>query len=154
MSSPAVLPPGEQGEIVVRGRCAKRHLDEAATAEPRRFGWHHTTDVGDLDESGFLYIVGRLKDMVNMAGLKIPAADVERVIMSCQTSASARWSPSRTRFAERLQKPSSRSRREGRRRPPTSSRIAVSVWDHHEVRLPSNSGPTSRNLQPGRSTRV
>lgn len=76
-----LLPCGETGEIVVRGRCVKRYLDEAATAEARRFGWHHTRDVGYLDESGFLYIVGRLKDVVNMAGLKIPAAEVERVIM-------------------------------------------------------------------------
>jgi fatty-acyl-CoA synthase len=76
-----LLPPGEAGEIVVRGRCVKRYLDDDATAEARRFGWHHTTDIGYLDESGFLYIVGRLKDMVNMAGLKIPAAEVERVIM-------------------------------------------------------------------------
>jgi acyl-coenzyme A synthetase/AMP-(fatty) acid ligase len=76
-----LLPPGETGEIVVRGRCVKRYLDEAATSEARRFGWHHTTDLGRFDEDGYLYIVGRMKDIINVAGLKVPAAEIERVIM-------------------------------------------------------------------------
>jgi acyl-coenzyme A synthetase/AMP-(fatty) acid ligase len=48
-------------------------------SSPLRLAPH--PDVGYLDESGFLYIVGRMKDVVNMAGLKIPAAEIERVIM-------------------------------------------------------------------------
>jgi len=76
-----LLAPGETGEIVVRGRCVKRYLDGAATAKARVFGWHHTTDLGYFDEDGFLFIVGRMKDVVNMAGLKIPVAEIERVIM-------------------------------------------------------------------------
>ena len=76
-----VLSPCEPGEIVVRGRCVKRYLDGVATAEARRFGWHHTGDLGYIDEDGFLFIVGRKKDIVNMAGIKIPAAEIERVIL-------------------------------------------------------------------------
>lgn len=76
-----LLAPGESGEVVVRGRCVKRYLDDTATREARRFGWHHTGDIGYLDESGFLFISGRLRDVVNMAGLKIPAAELEHAIM-------------------------------------------------------------------------
>ena len=75
------LPPGESGEIVVRGRCVKRYLEASQTEESRAFGWHHTGDLGYLDEDGFLYIVGRLKDVVNMAGIKISAPELERFIM-------------------------------------------------------------------------
>jgi acyl-CoA synthetase (AMP-forming)/AMP-acid ligase II len=72
---------GEQGEIVVRGGGVKRYLDRAVTAAAQSTGWHRTGDIGYLDEDGYLYVVGRKKDVVNMAGFKIPAADVERVIM-------------------------------------------------------------------------
>jgi acyl-coenzyme A synthetase/AMP-(fatty) acid ligase len=76
-----LLAPGEHGEIVARGRCIKRYLSDTATAEARRFGWHHTGDIGYIDEEGFLYIVGRLRDVVNMAGMKIPAVEIESVIL-------------------------------------------------------------------------
>jgi fatty-acyl-CoA synthase len=76
-----LLPPGETGEIVVRGRGVKRYLDDDATRQARRFGWHHTGDVGYFDEQGLLYIVGRIKDVVNMAGVKIPAPEIEAVIL-------------------------------------------------------------------------
>jgi acyl-coenzyme A synthetase/AMP-(fatty) acid ligase len=76
-----LLPPGEQGEIVVRGGAVKSYLDPAATAAARAHGWHHTGDLGRIDSDGFLYVAGRVRDVVNMAGYKIPAAEVERVAM-------------------------------------------------------------------------
>ena len=76
-----LLPPGEAGEIVVRGACVKRYLDAAATAAARESGWHHTGDLGYLDEEGFLFVTGRLRDVVNVAGFKVPAAQVERTIL-------------------------------------------------------------------------
>jgi acyl-coenzyme A synthetase/AMP-(fatty) acid ligase len=79
--SGTLQPRGVTGEIVVRGRCLKRYLDAEATAEARRFGWHHTGDLGYVDEDGFLYVVGRTRDVINMAGFKIPAAQIEDVIM-------------------------------------------------------------------------
>jgi len=72
---------GSHGEIVVRGGGVRRYLDPALTAAVQRDGWHRTGDVGYIDADGFLYVVGRKKDVINVAGFKIPAADVERVIM-------------------------------------------------------------------------
>jgi fatty-acyl-CoA synthase len=77
----ALLPPGETGEIVVRGRTVKRYLDPEQTIEARRHGWHHTGDFGSVDDSGFLYVVGRKKDVIITGGFKVVAAEVERVIL-------------------------------------------------------------------------
>jgi fatty-acyl-CoA synthase len=76
-----LLPPLEHGEIVVRGTTVRRYLDEEATTIARRHGWHHTGDIGYVDHDGYLYFVGRLKEVVNVAGFKIPCAEVEQVVM-------------------------------------------------------------------------
>ena len=76
-----LLPPGEVGEVVARGATVKTYLDSATTTAARRHRWHHTGDLGYLDEEGFLYIVGRTKDVINTAGFKVPAVEIEQVIM-------------------------------------------------------------------------
>jgi acyl-CoA synthetase (AMP-forming)/AMP-acid ligase II len=43
-------------------------------------GWHRTGDVGRVDEDGFLWIEGRLSDMVNRGGLKVHPGEVEEVL--------------------------------------------------------------------------
>ena len=75
-----LLPAGSPGEIVVRGAAVKRYLDPTLTATAQRSGWHRTGDLGFVDADGFLYVTGRVKDVVNMGGFKIAAAEVERVI--------------------------------------------------------------------------
>jgi fatty-acyl-CoA synthase len=75
-----LVPIGSPGEIVVRGACVKRYLDPSLTAEAQRSGWHRTGDVGYVDGDGFLYVTGRVKDVVNISGFKVSAAEVERVI--------------------------------------------------------------------------
>jgi len=76
----ALVESGSEGEIVVRGACVKRYLDPALTDSARRNGWHRTGDVGFVDADGYLYVTGRIKDVINVAGFKIAAGDVERVI--------------------------------------------------------------------------
>jgi acyl-coenzyme A synthetase/AMP-(fatty) acid ligase len=73
--------PGAEGEIVVRGSTVKRYMDDASTAAAQASGWHRTGDVGYVDEAGYLYVVGRKRDVINVGGLKVAAADVERTIM-------------------------------------------------------------------------
>jgi fatty-acyl-CoA synthase len=76
-------PPGETGEIVVRGSLVMRgyHRDEAATAEAGRHGWHHTGDIGYLSPEGYLHIVDRAKDMVITGGFNVYSTEVEQALM-------------------------------------------------------------------------
>jgi acyl-CoA synthetase (AMP-forming)/AMP-acid ligase II len=76
--------PGERGEICCRGPLVTPGYFEKpeATAEVRRFGWHHTGDVGYLDEAGYLYIVDRKKDMIITGGFNVFAAEVEAPILA------------------------------------------------------------------------
>ncbi len=79
----ALLAPGERGEIVVRSSLvmAGYYQDPAATAEASRFGWHHTGDIGYLDDEGYLYIVDRAKDMIITGGFNVYSVEVEAALM-------------------------------------------------------------------------
>ncbi len=74
--------PGAVGEIVVRTPGAMRgyHRDPAATARVFRSGWLHTGDLGYLDPDGYLFVVGRQKDLIIVRGENVMPADVERVV--------------------------------------------------------------------------
>ena len=78
-----LLPTGERGEIVVRSSLvmAGYYKDPEATAQASRFGWHHTGDVGYLDDDGYLFIVDRLKDMIITGGFNVYSAEVEQALM-------------------------------------------------------------------------
>jgi acyl-CoA synthetase (AMP-forming)/AMP-acid ligase II len=79
-----LLPPGERGEIVVRGPLVTPgyYKNQAATSEASRHGWHHTGDVGYLDDDNFLYIVDRLKDMIITGGFNVYSAEVEQALLA------------------------------------------------------------------------
>jgi acyl-CoA synthetase (AMP-forming)/AMP-acid ligase II len=76
------LPRGETGEIVIRleGRQREYYRDPEATAGTWKEGWLHTGDLGRMDDDGFLYIVGRKKDVIIRGGNNVHAADVEAVL--------------------------------------------------------------------------
>ncbi len=74
--------PGERGEIVIRGPNVmlgywNRPED---TAHAIRDGWLHSGDIGKVDEQGYFYVVDRLKDMINVGGLKVYPVEVENVL--------------------------------------------------------------------------
>ena len=76
------VPPGERGEIVLRGpKVFKGYWrDPEATATAFAGGWFHTGDIGVRDEDGYLWIVDRLKDMIVSGGENIAGSEVERVL--------------------------------------------------------------------------
>jgi acyl-CoA synthetase (AMP-forming)/AMP-acid ligase II len=78
-----LLETGERGEIVVKSSLvmAGYYKDAEATAQASRFGWHHTGDVGYLDDEGYLFIVDRLKDMIITGGFNVYSAEVEQALM-------------------------------------------------------------------------
>jgi fatty-acyl-CoA synthase len=78
-----VLTVGERGEICCRGPLVTLGYFEKpeATAEARLYGWHHTGDIGYLDEDDYLYIVDRKKDMIITGGFNVFATEVESPIL-------------------------------------------------------------------------
>lgn len=81
-ASGAPLPPGLEGEIAVRGpSVASGYLDDPeATQAAFRNGWFHTGDLGRLDGDGFLFLSGRLKEMINRGGEKVVPQEVDRAL--------------------------------------------------------------------------
>ena len=79
-----LLAVNQTGEIVARGSLVTPgyHNLPEATTEIRRYGWHHTGDVGFRDADGFFYIVDRKKDMIITGGFNVFSAEVEAAIMS------------------------------------------------------------------------
>ena len=77
------LPAGERGEIALRGPTITRRYDNdpAATKSAFRDGWFRTGDLGYLDQDGYLFIVGRLKDVINRGGEKVAPAEVEEALV-------------------------------------------------------------------------
>lgn len=75
--------PGEAGEIWLRSVTLMQGYWQRpeATREVLQDGWLHTGDIGYLDEDGFLFVVDRLKDIVNRSGEKIASAEVESVLL-------------------------------------------------------------------------
>ena len=78
-----LLGPGETGEIVIRSSLVMMgyYKDPRATEEVSRHGWHHTGDIGRLDEDGFLYIVDRAKDMIISGGFNVYSVEVEQALL-------------------------------------------------------------------------
>lgn len=78
------LAAGQHGEIALRGPNMSRgyYNDDAATEIAFRDGWFRTGDLGYLDTDGYLFIVGRIKDVINRGGQKISPLEVEEVLLS------------------------------------------------------------------------
>jgi acyl-CoA synthetase (AMP-forming)/AMP-acid ligase II len=79
-----LLGTGQRGEIVVRGPLvmAGYYKDPSASAEASRHGWHHTGDIGYLDDDNYLFIVDRAKDMIITGGFNVYSAEVEQVLLA------------------------------------------------------------------------
>lgn len=74
----------EPGEVLIRAPGIMRgYLNRPdATAETMRDGWLHSGDMARRDEAGYLYFLGRKKDIVRRAGENVAAAEVEDVLRS------------------------------------------------------------------------
>lgn len=75
-------PLGQWGEIVIRGPGVMKGYwnkpDDTAWA--LRTGWLHSGDIGMMDDEGYVFIMDRVKDMINAAGFKVWPAEVEQVL--------------------------------------------------------------------------
>ena len=77
-----LLGSGQTGEIVVRGPAVIAGYANNPTANRESFinGWFRTGDQGRLDADGYLYVTGRIKEIVNRGGQKISPREIDELI--------------------------------------------------------------------------
>jgi acyl-CoA synthetase (AMP-forming)/AMP-acid ligase II len=74
------LPPGERGEIYVRGEQVSGEYRERSALDAD--GWFPTRDAGWLDAEGYLFLAGRADDVIVRGGENISPGEIEAVLMS------------------------------------------------------------------------
>jgi acyl-CoA synthetase (AMP-forming)/AMP-acid ligase II len=81
--SGALLAAGETGEVVIRGANVTAGYSNNPTANAAAFtgGWFRTGDQGRFDAEGYLWLTGRLKEIINRGGEKISPREVDEVLL-------------------------------------------------------------------------
>jgi acyl-CoA synthetase (AMP-forming)/AMP-acid ligase II len=96
---------GTEGEVWVLGpTIARGYLgNPAETAHSFVAGWFRTGDLGAIDQDGYLFLTGRIKNIINRGGEKISPEHVEAVLAGCRgvTEAAVFAIPDAT-FGERV----------------------------------------------------
>lgn len=79
----ALLPQGATGEVVIRGENVTTGYARNPEANATSFcgGWFRTGDQGRFDEDGYLFITGRLKEIINRGGEKISPREVDEALL-------------------------------------------------------------------------
>lgn len=76
------VPRGTWGEICIRGPGVMLGywMKPEDTERALRGGWLHSGDIGTMDDEGYVFIVDRVKDMINVSGFKVWPAEVENAL--------------------------------------------------------------------------
>ncbi|MHB9026166.1 MAG: AMP-binding protein [Armatimonadota bacterium] len=80
----ALLPAEEVGEVVIRGANVTGGYENNPAANASAFtgGWFRTGDQGYLDADGYLFLTGRLKEIINRGGEKIAPREVDEALLA------------------------------------------------------------------------
>eukprot|EP01062_Namystynia_karyoxenos_P000951 TRINITY_DN10343_c0_g1_i1.p1 TRINITY_DN10343_c0_g1~~TRINITY_DN10343_c0_g1_i1.p1 ORF type:complete len:545 (+),score=212.04 TRINITY_DN10343_c0_g1_i1:81-1637(+) len=78
------MPQGKVGEVCIKGPSVTPGYINNPKANEEGFagGWFHTGDQGYLDEDGYLFLTGRIKELINRGGEKISPLEVDAVLLS------------------------------------------------------------------------
>jgi acyl-CoA synthetase (AMP-forming)/AMP-acid ligase II len=78
-----LLPPGQRGEVSIRGATIVDGYENNPAANEAAFtaGWFRTGDEGMLDDDGYLFLTGRLKEQISRGGEKISPIEVDEVLL-------------------------------------------------------------------------
>lgn len=78
-----LLPSGQEGEVVIRGANVTAGYESNASANAQAFthGWFRTGDLGYLDQDGYLFLTGRLKEIINRGGEKIAPKEIDNCLL-------------------------------------------------------------------------
>lgn len=76
------LPPGQEGELCIRGFLMKEYyrMPAATAAAVDRNGWFHSGDLGRMDREGYVKVTGRLKDVIVRDGVRIHPTELEEIL--------------------------------------------------------------------------
>ena len=79
----SLLPLGQTGEIVLRGENIMPGYCDNPEANIKAFtaGWFHTGDLGSIDPDGYVFITGRLKEIINRGGEKISPREIDELLL-------------------------------------------------------------------------
>ncbi len=77
------LPDGKTGQVVIRGPCVTLGYDgdPEATAAAFDGDWLKTGDIGFFDDEGYLFLVGRSREMINRGGEKLTPREIDEVLL-------------------------------------------------------------------------
>jgi len=80
----ALLDQGTTGEVVIRGENVTAGYDRNPEANASSFtnGWFRTGDQGYLDPEGYLFLTGRLKELINRGGEKISPREIDEALLT------------------------------------------------------------------------
>ncbi|HEX5140483.1 MAG TPA: AMP-dependent synthetase, partial [Dehalococcoidia bacterium] len=78
-----LLPRGQYGEVVIQGGNVTKGYENNPTANASSFtnGWFRTGDQGYQDEDGYLFLSGRIKEIINRGGEKISPREIDEVLL-------------------------------------------------------------------------
>ena len=74
------VPFGTEGEVVSRGPQVMKGFWPEKNSGLTKDGWLHTGDIAAMDEDGYFYIRDRVKDMINVSGLKVYSTSVDEAL--------------------------------------------------------------------------
>jgi long-chain acyl-CoA synthetase len=74
------VPFGEVGEIWLKGPQIMKGYWPDASSGLEEGGWLRSGDLGKMDEDGYFHLVDRIKDMINVSGMKVYSIEVDEVL--------------------------------------------------------------------------
>ncbi len=78
-----LLERGQTGEVVIKGPNVTDGYEANPEANERAYtnGWFRTGDQGHQDEDGYLFLTGRLKELINRGGEKVSPLEIDGVLL-------------------------------------------------------------------------
>src|SRR5437660_1652729 len=79
-----LMPEGERGEVVIKGGNVTAGYANNPTANAGAFtnGWFRTGDQGMQDGDGYLWLTGRLKEIINRGGEKLSPREIDEALLA------------------------------------------------------------------------
>ena len=78
-----LLPRGSMGEVVIRGPNVIHGYENNPEANAAAFSqsWFRTGDLGRIDEEGYLFLTGRIKELINRGGEKVSPREIDEILL-------------------------------------------------------------------------